>query len=265
VRIELIGPLSASYEEISIVPSATKPCQMLALLALNPNRLVTKSELFEELWDNNPPQSATTTIHTYIHQLRRLIDRAVEGRRTTGSRDILVTHRSGYSLSLGGGSTDVQEFRRLSAEGTRASEAGDHRAASRLLSAALRLWRGPMLSDIQLGPLLSLEAMALQDAREAALSRRIDADLHLGRHHEIVGELRTLSSRHPINERFAAHYMVSLYESGRINGALQEFQRIRTVLIDELGVEPAPRLRRLQEVILSGGRPLLDPVLTAMA
>ncbi|WP_406069037.1 BTAD domain-containing putative transcriptional regulator [Micromonospora sp. NBC_01638] len=263
MRIELLGPLSASHNETSIVPSAAKPCQILALLALNPDRLVTKSDLFEELWENNPPQSATTTIHTYIHQLRRLIDKAVDGRHPTGSREILVTHRSGYSLSHA--VTDAQEFRRLSAEGTRASEDGDRRMASRLLGAALDLWRGPVLSDVQIGPLLGLEAMALQDAREAALSRRIDADLHLGRHHEIVGELRTLSSRHPINERFAAHYMVSLYESGRINGALQEFQRIRTLLIDELGVEPAPRLRRLQEVILSGGRPLLDPVLTAMA
>jgi DNA-binding SARP family transcriptional activator len=252
MQIQLLGPLSAYHEGISIVPTAAKPCQMLALLALNPDRLVTKSELFEELWENNPPQSATTTIHTYIHQLRRLIDRAGGGRRPSGSRDILATHRSGYSLHPGPGGTDVQEFRRLCAEGTRASEDGDHRTASRLLGAALQLWRGPMLSDIQIGPLLTREALALEDAREAALSRRI------------VGELRTLSSRHPINERFAAHYMVSLYESGRVNGALEEFHRIRTVLIDELGVEPAPRLRRLQEVILSGGRPLSDPILTAM-
>jgi DNA-binding SARP family transcriptional activator len=265
MRIDLLGPLSAFYDRISIVPSAAKPCQMLALLALNPDRLVTKIELFEELWENNPPRSATTTIHTYIHQLRRLIERAIGDCPSTASRDVLITHRSGYSLSLDGGSTDVREFRRLTADGTRASEDGDHRMASRLLGAALDLWRGPMLSDIPVGPLLSLEVAALQDIREAALSRRIDADLHLGRHREIVGELRTLSSLHPINERFAAHYMVSLYESGRVNGALQEFQRIRTVLIDELGVEPDTRLRRLQEVILNGGRPLQDPVLTAMA
>ncbi|WP_348774263.1 AfsR/SARP family transcriptional regulator [Micromonospora sp. WMMD987] len=262
MRIDLLGPLSASHNGRSIMPTAAKPCQILTLLALNPNRLMTKADLFEELWENSPPQSATTTIHTYIHQLRRLIDRAV-GDQPTGSRDILVTHRSGYSLSHA--VTDAQEFRRLCAAGTRASEAGDHRLTSQLLGSALGLWRGPMLPDIPLGPLLGLEVMALQDAREAALSRRIAADLRLGRHHEIIGELRTLSNRHPINEQFAAHYMVSLYESGRITGALQEFQRIRRLLIDELGVEPAPRLRRLQEVMLSGGQPLRDPVLTAMA
>src|SRR5437763_10060292 len=125
MRIDLLGALSASHAETSIIPSAAKPCQLLALLALNANRLVTKAELFEELWENHPPQSATTAIHTYIHRLRRLIDRAVDGRHPAGSREILVTHRSGYSLHLGEGSTDVQEVRRLSAEGTRASEAGD--------------------------------------------------------------------------------------------------------------------------------------------
>jgi len=251
-----MGPVSAHIDGVRITPSAAKPCQVLALLALNPDRVVTKSALFDELWAGDPPASATNTLQTYIHQLRRLIDRALGTQATLSARDILATERGGYALRLHGGDTDVREFQQLTRVGAAAFEAGDLRGASTLLGRGLALWRGPLLADVQVGPMLALDALTLEDLRIAALNRRIEADLHLGRHHEMLAELRALASENPINESFAAHYMICLYRSGQVRTALEEYQRIRGALADELGIEPAPRLRRLQEVILSGIDPL---------
>ena len=253
MRINLLGPISARINGVSIAPRATKPCQILALLAFNADRLVSKSAIFEELWGTTPPPGATTTLHTYIHHLRRNIDEALGLRSHRTSREVLVTERTGYSLHLhDDGDTDVLEFRRLSGPGIAAFESGDFATASELLRKALNLWRSQVLSDIRTGPLLALEASSLDDARLAVLNRRIEADLHLDRHLEILGELRTLTFQNPVNENFAAHYMTSLYSSGRVGEALGEFQRIRSTLIEELGVEPAPRLQHLQETILAG-------------
>lgn len=265
MRINLLGPLLATTNNVSIVPTAAKPCQILALLAMNNERVVSKSALFEELWENKPPHSATTTLHTYIHQLRRQISRALADDPTVDSRDVLVTERSGYSLRMTGGDTDVQEFRRLSRAGSDAFERRDHHTASAVLADALALWRGPLLSDIPFGPQLALHALSLGDLRLAALGRRIEADLRIGRHLEVLGELRTLSVRHPLNEGFAAHYMTALYLSGDVGTALREFHRIRTALIAELGVEPASRLRELQQIILSGDRLPADAGLLSAA
>lgn len=264
MRIELLGPLSGHIDGVSIVPGAAKPCQVLALLAVNAEQPVSKAALCEELWGHRPPATATT-LHTYIHQLRRHIDRALGGRPGLTATDILKTERNGYSLRLHGGDTDVREFHRLSKAGTAAYEDGDMRTASRLLGQALGLWRSAMLADIYPGPLLTLEALTLDDARVAALNRRIEADLRLGRHLEITGELRTLTIQHPVNETFAAHYMVSLYHSGRVGKALEEYQRIRSVLIEELGIEPSSRIARLQNAILTGEPALAEPALPSAA
>ena len=251
-----MGPVSAHINGVCTTPTAAKPCQVLALLALNCDRVVPKSTLFEELWAGNPPASATNTLQTYIHQLRRLIDSALGADSAVNSRDLLATERGGYTLRLDGGDTDVREFKRLTRAGSAAFEAGGLREASELLGRGLALWRGPLLADIEVGPLLALDTLALEDLRIAALNRRIEADLRLGRHHEMLGELRALASENPINESFSAHYMVSLYRAGQARTALAEYQRIRGALAEELGIDPAPRLRRLQEVILCGGEPL---------
>src|SRR5690606_20367893 len=126
-----------------------------------------------------------------------------------------------------------------------AFESGDMQTASDLLSRALALWRAPLLAGIQVGPVLSLDALTLDDLRVAALNRRIEADLHLGRHHEVLGELRALATEHPINETFAADYMVFLYQAGQGRTALEEYLWIRSRLIGELGIEPTPGLRGL--------------------
>lgn len=256
MTIELLGPLSVHLNRLPIMPGAAKPRQVLALLALNAGRVVTVSTLAEELWGDGPPPSAPTTLQTYILELRKRMATAMGPGRDP--KRVLRTRHDGYLLEPGGSQIDVAEFGRLARAGRAAAEGGDHRAAAELLGRALALWRGPALVDVRMGRVLELEAMALEEARLAVLGRRIEADLILGRHADILGELSTLAAQHPMNEHFFAQLITALYRSGHIARALEEFQRLRNSLIDELGVEPSAELQRLQQAVLSR-----DPALDA--
>ncbi|MFF8828557.1 BTAD domain-containing putative transcriptional regulator [Streptomyces sp. NPDC015131] len=251
MEINVLGPLTAIEHGISVVPTAGKPRQILALLALQADRVVTVPTLMEEIWGEDIPRSAATTLQTYILQLRRKIAAALDGDPLRRAKDVLVTQHGGYLLQVQPGRVDAQEFGRLAAAGRDAHEAGDHRAASRLLGRALDMWHGPALVDVRVGSVLELEVLGLEEDRMAALERRIDADLHLGRHTEIVPELRVLVAKHPMHENFCAQLMTALHRSGSSWRALESYQRLRTTLIDELGLEPSPRLQRLHQAVLS--------------
>lgn len=256
INVRLLGPLSAHLDHRQIAPSAAKQRQILALLALNTGRVVTVSTLVEELWGDYPPRSSATTLQTYILQLRNRLAAASLGE--SGARAVLSTRHGGYMLEETACETDVDEFDCLSAAGRTAAEIGDHRAASEQLGRALSLWRGPALVDVQLGRVLELEATSLEETRLGVLERRIEVDLALGRHTDLLGELTLLAARNPMNENFCALLITALYRSGHAARALKAFQRVRTVLRDELGIEPCPRLRRLQQAILSRD-PALEP------
>jgi SARP family transcriptional regulator, regulator of embCAB operon len=254
MNVQLLGPLSAHLNNRQVAPGAAKQRQILALLALNTGRVVTVGTLVEELWGDYPPRSSATTLQTYILQLRNRLAAASHG--DSGARAAISTRHGGYMLEEDACRTDVGEFVRLSAAGRAAAEIGDHRVASEQLGRALALWRGPALVDVRLGRVLELEATSLEETRLGVLERRIGADLALGRHADLLGELTLLTARNPMNENFCALLMTALYRSGHAARALEAFQRLRTVLTDELGIEPCPRLRRLQQAILSG-----DPAL----
>lgn len=254
LRVRILGPLSAHLGQRPVAPSAAKPRQILALLALNAGRVVTVSTLVEELWGDDPPRSSATTLQTYILQLRNRMAEGSSGSRE--ARHIISTMHSGYLLETDSAHTDVEEFARLARAGRTAAEAGDQRAAADLLGRALALWRGPALVDVPVGRILELEAISLEETRLGALERRIAADLALGRHADILGELMLLSARNPMNENFCALLMTAMYRSGYVGRALEAFRRLRTVLRGELGVEPSRRLQALQQAILSG-----DPVM----
>jgi DNA-binding SARP family transcriptional activator len=254
IDVRLLGPLSARLNHREVAPSAAKQRQILALLALNTGRVVTVSTLVEELWGDYPPRSSATTLQTYILQLRNKLAAASPG--DSGARAVLSTRHGGYMLEEAACQTDVDEFGHLSAAGRAAAERGDHLAASEQLGRALTLWRGPALVDVRLGRVLELEATSLEETRLGVLERRIEADLALGRHADLLGELMLLTARNPMNENFCALLMTALYRSGHVGRALEAYQRVRAVLRDELGVEPCPWLRRLQQAILSG-----DPAL----
>jgi SARP family transcriptional regulator, regulator of embCAB operon len=254
IKVRLLGPLSAHLGSKDITPGAAKQRQILTLLALSSGRVVTVGTLVEELWGDRPPRSYTTTLQTYVLQLRnRLAAAAVHGSR---ARELLSTQHGGYMLDGVACQTDADEFGRLSRAGRSAAETGDHLAAAEQLGRALSLWRGPALVDVRLGRVLELEAASLEETRLGMLERRIEADLALGRHTDLLGELTLLAGRNPMNENFGGLLMAALYRSGHVKRALEAYQRVRTMLREELGVEPCPRLRRLQQAILSG-----DPAL----
>ena len=262
MEIKLLGPLAARENGISVVPTAAKPRQILSLLALQSDRVVTVPTLMEEIWGEHIPRSATTTLQTYILQLRRKIGAALDGDPTRKPKEVLVTRHGGYLLQVQPGQIDILDFAQLKATGRDAFEAGDYRAASELLGSALELWHGPALVDVRVGPVLELEVLRLEEDRMAALEMRIDSDLKLGRHTELAPELRVLAAKHPMHENFCAQLMIALHRSGAAWRALEAYQRLRTALVGELGIEPSPRLQNLQRSVLAAD-PNLERKVTA--
>lgn len=256
LSIQLLGPMAAYLDNNPVAPSAGKQRQTLALLALNRGRLVTVATLIEELWGDCPPRSYATTLQTYILQLRNRLEAAAPD--DSCGRQVLSTRYGGYLLEEGACRTDVDEFGRFMVAGRAAAERGDHRAASDEFGRALSLWLGPALVDVPQGRVLELEAASLGETRLGVLERRIEADLALNRHADLVGELTLLAARYPTNENFCALLMTALYRCGHVGGALEAYQRLRVVLRDDLGLEPCPRVRRVQQAVLSGD-PALEP------
>ena len=264
VEIGVLGPLVVSVGGISIVPTASKPSQLLAMLALNAGHVVTVRALAEEIWGAQPPRSGVQTLQTYILKLRRMLQHALAGHHDVSSKDILITRRSGYLLAVEPGDVDAMRYDRLSAAGRQAVNEADHATASHMLTEALRLWRGPAFDDVDTGPLLTIEAVRLEENRLGDLYLRIAADLQLGRHHQVLGELATLCARHPLLENFCAQYMVALYRSGRQSESLDAYRRVRMDMVAQLGVEPSPRLRSLHQAILTGA-PVAEDVNIAVS
>ena len=263
--IEVLGALSVRENGVSIVPTAPKPRQVLGLMALHANQVVPVATLVEGLWGAAPPRSARTTLQTYILRLRELIAvalAATENERCT-AKDILATVPGGYRLDTRGGTVDYQEFERRAETGYRAMDAEDYAGAARRLADALSLWSGPALADIQANSQIEMEAKRLEEARLCALAQRIDADLRLGRHRELLPELTVLVNQHRMHESLHGQFMLALHRAGRRGEALDVYQRLRTTLVSELGLEPSAPLSRLQRSILmtrpDGSVPVFAP------
>ncbi|MFF4208711.1 BTAD domain-containing putative transcriptional regulator [Streptomyces sp. NPDC001796] len=250
---------------VSIVPSAGKPRQVLALLAIRAGQIVPVTTLMEEVWGDDLPRSAVTTLQTYILQLRRKIVSTLPAEAGASAKDILSTRFGGYSIGVRPDVCDLREFEQLAARGMTALEAGDARSASSLLGQALSLWRGNALMDVPMGRVLEMETLGIQEARMRVLEQRIKADLQLGRHAELLAELRVLTTQHPLHETFAGNLMLAFYRSGAVWRALEVFQQLRRTLDDELGIVPSPRLQQLHQAILVGDPALDAPQYTADA
>ncbi|MGI3203468.1 AfsR/SARP family transcriptional regulator [Streptomyces sp. GLT-R25] len=252
MEIAVLGPLNARVGPASVVPSAPKPRQVLALLALNRGNPVGVSALVDELWGDRPPRSAEATLHTYVKQLRRMIGSALGPDHVLGPKDVLRRVPVGYRLDAPPDAMDVSRFERLASAGRAALEAGADAEGSELLVGALRLWRGPALADVSPGPVLRAEVLRLEELRLTALEERFGAELRLGRHRALLGELTALASRYPLHESLHAQLMLALHRSGRSWQSLELFRGLRRVLSDELGLEPSVRVRQLHEAILRG-------------
>lgn len=248
MEIKVLGPLEARLNGVSITPTASKPRQLLALLGLQAGQVVTVPTLIEELWGMTPPRSALTTLQTYVLRIRRRIEAAAPHPQ---AKDVLVTRYGGYLLDAGRDAVDVAEFDRAAKAGRHAFDAGRLAEASSLFGAALAVWRGPVLSDVKIGVRLGMEITRLEESRLGVQETRIDAELRLGRHQALLGELSMLTAQHPMHENFRAQHMLALYRSGRQWRALEEYRSLHDRLIEELGLAPSERLRQLQRAILS--------------
>ncbi len=245
----LLGPLVVRDGTSDVPISAPRQRVLLAALLLSAGRVVSLDDLAEMLWEGQPPGGARGALHSAVQRLRSSL-----GPR---GADLIETRPPGYLMRTGDGQLDVAQFTVLAARGHAAADAGAWAKAADVLGEALRLWRGEPLADVPSRLLRDREVPPIEDKRAQALATRIDADLHLGRHGELVAELRQLVKVHPLQEQFHAQLMLSLYRSGRQADALAAYQDVRRVLADELGIDPGPELRLLQQRILAADGELL--------
>ncbi|MEU7721808.1 AfsR/SARP family transcriptional regulator [Streptomyces tibetensis] len=248
--VGLLGILELHFGEIFCVPSAPKPKKVLALLLVYCNQIVPVADLVDELWEDQPPPSAKTTLQTYILTLRRLLQRA-----DPAAGECLVTAGPGYMLRIPDDAFDLYSFDQLAKQGREAISQGDDAGGVILLRRALAQYRGRVLADVDTGQLLSAHTTRLEELRLTNLGLCIDAEMRLGRHQELLDELATLAAHHRFHENLHAQYMRALWRSGRRSCALDVYKRLRRSLANELGMEPAWFLQQLQSAILSNATP----------
>ena len=245
----LLGPLLVRDGTRPVPVSAPRQRVLLAALLLSAGRVVSLDALTEVLWDGEPPAGARGALHSAVQRLRSTLG--------PPGADLVETQPPGYLIKVGDGELDVRRFRALAERGHAAAEAGAWAQAAGLLRDALGLWRGEPLADVPSRLLRDREVRPIEDQRLQVLAARIDADLHLGRHGEVVAELRQAVVAHPLQEQFHAQLMLSLYRSGRSADALAAYQDVRRVLADELGIDPGPELRLLHQRILAADSELI--------
>ena len=255
VEFRVLGPLEAVVDGEPIALPAAKPRALLALLLLNRNRVVSVSDLIDELWGDAPPETATKALQGYVSQLRKAL-----------GAERLLTKPPGYSLRVDEGELDLDRFEALIRGARERLGRGDAEGAARELREALDLWRGRPFAEFEAEPFARAATGQLEDARLAAVEDRIEAELVLGRHRELVPELEQLVAREPYRERPRGQLMLALYRAGRQADALELYRQTRETLVEELGIEPSRELQELEQAILRhdeslepGRRPPLPP------
>ncbi|MCI0634103.1 MAG: winged helix-turn-helix domain-containing protein [Actinobacteria bacterium] len=210
---------------------------MLAHLVLGANKVVSAEHLIDAVWGEDLPDDPRSTVQTYVSRLRSVL----------GSEGI-EARAPGYLLRAEREDVDVLRFEDLLAEAR--GNGSEPRETDRILTEALGLWRGPALADLAEEPSLSGEIARLEELRLQALEERFEAELELGHHSSVIAELEGLTRSHPLRERLWGELMLALYRCDRQGEALAAFERARTILSEELGIDPSPELRRLHERIL---------------
>ena len=236
IEFRVLGPLEVWAEGRALQLRRPKQRALLAVLLLRAGEVVSTDRLIEELWAGKPPRAAVGSIQNLISDLRKAL-----------GRDLVRTRQPGYVLDIEPEQVDLHRFERLVAQ---ASEGGDAERRSELLRAALSLWRGPPLADLELEPFARVEVARLEELHTTAREALIDAELELGRHAQLIGELETLVTENPLRERLRGQLMLALYRSGRQAEALEAYRRARETLVDELGIDPSPELQQLEQSVL---------------
>jgi DNA-binding SARP family transcriptional activator/basic membrane lipoprotein Med (substrate-binding protein (PBP1-ABC) superfamily) len=255
-ELRVLGPLEARLGGESIELGGAKQRAVLATLLLRPSEVVSTERLVDEIWGEAPPASADHSLEVYISRLRQLFN---------GHGPSLARRGAGYVLDPGETTLDSRVFSELAADAAREAAASDSERAFQLALEAIALWRGPALADLALGPSSRAEAERLEELRLRTLEVRFDAELALGRHLEVVGELQALVGQNPYRERFVAQLMLALYRSGRHAEALESYEQMRRRLDADLGLQPSIELQQLSGQIVRQEPELSRPELAATA
>jgi DNA-binding SARP family transcriptional activator/tetratricopeptide (TPR) repeat protein len=240
VRCRILGPVRIEVDGQPIPLPRRRVRHLLAVLLLEVGHPLPTTRLIDLLWpDDEPPANARTVLQNTVSRLRA----------TLGAADgiELVRRGDGYAIETDPDTVDAYRFRRLV---ERADRAPDPSTRGDLARRALSLWRGPALADVGIGAARNPTCLGLDEIRQQALDLRIRADLDLGRHEALIGELTELVTAEPLNERVVGQLVLALYRSGRRSDALAACQRARTQLADQLGLDPGPELRRLELAML---------------
>ncbi len=253
MEFAILGPLEVQDQHRRIEVSSAKERLLLAILVMHANEVVSADRLIEVLWGAEPPATAANTLQTYVSHLRR----ALEPDRTPRTRDgVLRTRGQGYTLAVAPEAVDAVRFERLAREG-RDVLAFDPKQAAETLRAALALWRGEPLAEFSFELFAQAEITRLTELRAAVVEDRVEADLALGRHAALCGELSRAVAEHPLRERLWSQLIRVLYRCGRQAEALGAYARLREQLAELFGIDPSPELVRLHEAVLAQ-RPGLD-------
>jgi DNA-binding SARP family transcriptional activator len=243
MEFRILGPLEVVDNGRLLPLGGARQRALLTALLLRANQVVSTDQLLDEVWSDEPPASGVRVVQVYVSQLRKVLGVGV-----------IETRAPGYVLVAEPNTLDLQRFEALVGEARKAEPP----AAAAKLRDALALWRGAPLGDVAYHSFAQTEIGRLEELRLLALEARIEADLRLGRHADVVGELEALVAEHPLRERLRAHLMQALYGAGRQAEALEAYQQARSILVEELGIEPGRELRDLEQAILRQD-PSLDP------
>jgi DNA-binding SARP family transcriptional activator/class 3 adenylate cyclase/tetratricopeptide (TPR) repeat protein len=261
MRFHILGPLEVERPGGVISIGARKQRAVLALLLINAGRVVSLDRLVDDVWGEDPPETAANALQVYISGLRKLLDPD----RPKGSQGGPIARRAeGYVLEVAPEQVDAQLFEKLVREGRSHFAAGRPADCADTMARALALWRGPALADFSYDAFAQAEIDRLESLRMSAVDDRIRAELDLGRHAALVPELEALVARHPLREDLRGHLVLALYRSGRQAEALSAYADARRVLDEELGIDPSPALRALETGILRQD-PALSPPEVALA
>ncbi|MFD0315632.1 AfsR/SARP family transcriptional regulator [Streptomyces flavalbus] len=250
----MLGPVRAWHGEQEIDLGSPQQRVVLTTLLLRRGRPVTVGELVDAVWGEQPPSAAISVLRTYVSRLRKTLEPGGDG---DGTPRVIVSVADGYLAEVPDEALDLGLFERRVAEATRLRTAGEEAAAADLLHEALAGWQGTPLAGLP-GPLAESERARLAERRLAALEMRLDLDIQLGRHRDVIAELTSLTGEHPLREQLSRLLMLALYRSGRQAEALAAYRATRRILVSELGIEPCAPLRELHDRILAADASL-DP------
>jgi DNA-binding SARP family transcriptional activator len=238
----ILGPLEVVEGGQLVRLSGARQRALLAILLLHVGEAISSDRLMDELWGDEPPDAGSAALRVRISQLRRALGPAGE---------LLVTRPPGYALAVAPEQVDLRRFERLVEAGDRALGRDDPAAAADSLREALALWRGPPLADFSYAPFAQGAIVRLEELRLAAIELRVEAELALGEHARLAGELQALVREHPLRERLCGQLMLALYRDGRQADALEAYRTARARLVEEIGLEPGPELHELERRILA--------------